>query len=51
MNTNRQGVIIINNKTLKRFTLVDVIERKIQFTNTNTIFDKIDFKDNPKLQY
>ena len=26
--------------------MVDVIERKIQFTKTNTIFDKTDFKDN-----
>lgn len=25
---------------------MDVIERKIQFTKTNTIFDKTDFKDN-----
>lgn len=35
----------MNNKKLKQFTLVDVIERKIHFTNTNTIFDKTDFKD------
>lgn len=26
--------------------MVDVIERKIHFTKTNTIFDKTDFKDN-----
>ena len=37
---------MINNKKLNQFTLVDVIERKIHFTNTNTIFDKTDFKDN-----
>ena len=37
---------MINNKKLSHFTLVDVIKRKIHFTNTNTIFDKIDFKDN-----
>ena len=34
-----------NNKKLNQFTMVDVIERKIHFTNTNTIFDKTDFKD------
>ena len=39
-------VIVIDNKELNRFTLVDIIERKIHFTNTNTIFDKTDFKDN-----
>ncbi|WP_256816838.1 hypothetical protein [Cytobacillus sp. Bac17] len=33
-------------KKLNQFTLVDVIERKIHFTNTNTIFDKTDYKDN-----
>ncbi|QUW23892.1 hypothetical protein JSQ81_05305 [Sporosarcina sp. Marseille-Q4063] len=26
--------------------MVDVIERKIHFTNKNTMLDKIDFKDN-----
>lgn len=31
---------------LNQFTLVDIIERKIDFTKTNTIFDKIDFKEN-----
>ncbi|MFD1849709.1 hypothetical protein [Oceanobacillus bengalensis] len=31
---------------MTQFTLVDVIERKIHFTKTNTIFDKTDFKDN-----
>jgi len=33
-----------NNKELNQFTLADVIKRKIHFTNTNTIFDKTDFK-------
>ncbi len=37
---------MIDNKKLSHFTLVDVIDRKIYFTNTNTIFDKTDFKDN-----
>ncbi|SDJ01065.1 hypothetical protein [Alteribacillus bidgolensis] len=37
---------MIDNIELTRFTLVDVIERKIHFTRTNTIFDKTDFKDN-----
>lgn len=36
---------MINDKKLNEFTLVDVIEREIHFTNTNTIFDKTDFKD------
>ena len=35
----------MNNKKLNQFTLVDVIERKKHFTNTNTIFDKIEFKE------
>ena len=43
--TNR-GVIMIDDKKLKQFTLVDIIERKIHFTNTNTIYDKTEFKDN-----
>ncbi|KAF0824096.1 hypothetical protein KIS1582_2041 [Cytobacillus firmus] len=30
---------MIENKKLNQFTLVDVIERKIHFTNTNTIFE------------
>lgn len=34
-----------NNKKLNQFSLIDVIERKIHFTNTNTIFDNSDFKD------
>ncbi|WP_342543641.1 hypothetical protein MHH33_09045 [Paenisporosarcina sp. FSL H8-0542] len=42
--TNR-GVIMIDDKKMNQFTLVDVIERKIHFTNTNTIFDKTEFKD------
>jgi hypothetical protein len=37
---------MIDDKKLNQFTLVDVIERKIHFANTNTIFDKTDFKDN-----
>ncbi|MFJ8256390.1 hypothetical protein ACIQ4Z_03790 [Peribacillus asahii] len=36
---------MIDDKNLNQFTLVDVIERRIHFTNTNTIFDKVDFKD------
>ena len=31
---------------MKKFTLADIIERKIHFTKTNTIFDKEDFMDN-----
>ncbi|MDN7243880.1 hypothetical protein [Planococcus shenhongbingii] len=38
-------VITINNKKMSEFTLIDVIERQVHFTKTNTIFDKIDFKD------
>jgi hypothetical protein len=37
---------MIDNKEPTQITLVDVIERKIHFTKTNTIFDKTDFKDN-----
>lgn len=36
---------MISNKKLSQFTLEDVIQRKIHFTNTNTIFNKMDFKD------
>jgi len=39
-------VIIIDDKMLNQFTLVDIIERKIDFITTNTIFDKTDYKDN-----
>jgi len=39
------GETMIDNKELTQYTLIDVIERKIHFTRTNTIFDKIDFKD------
>jgi hypothetical protein len=42
----QMGVIMIDDKKLNQFTLVDVIERKIHFTNTNTIYNKTDFKDN-----
>ncbi|KXH87468.1 hypothetical protein [Sporosarcina sp. HYO08] len=35
----------MDNKKLTQFTLVDVIERKIHFTKTNTIFDKKDFEN------
>ncbi len=33
-----------DNKKLNQFTLVDIIERKKHFTNTNTIFDKTEFQ-------
>ena len=36
---------MIDNKKLNQFTIEDVIIRKINFTNTNTIFDKTDLKD------
>jgi hypothetical protein len=36
----------MDNKKLTNFTLVDVIEAKIHFIKTNTIFDEKDFKDN-----
>ncbi len=38
-------VIMIDGKKLNQSTLADVIERKIHFTNTNTIYDKTEFKD------
>ncbi|MED4531378.1 hypothetical protein [Metabacillus fastidiosus] len=31
-------------KKVAQFTIVDIIERKIHFTNTNTIFDKTEFQ-------
>lgn len=33
-------------KKMKQFTIVDIIERQMQFTKSNTVFDKIDFKYN-----
>lgn len=38
-------VITISNKKMMEFTLIDVIERQIIFTETNTVFDKKDFED------
>ncbi|MMZ54639.1 hypothetical protein D1872_164640 [compost metagenome] len=35
-----------DNKKMSQFTIVDIIERKIHFTNTNTIFDKTEYQDN-----
>ncbi len=35
-----------NDKKVMQITIEDIIERKIQFTITNTIFDKIEFKEN-----
>ena len=46
LNRAQIGGTMIDNKELTQFTLADVIERKIHFTKTNTIFDKTDFKDN-----
>lgn len=37
---------MMDNKKLRHFTLIDVIKRKIHFINTNTIFDKANFKNN-----
>ena len=34
----------MNNKKLAEFTLLDVIERQINFIKTNTIFDTKDFE-------
>ena len=36
----------MSNKEMKQFTIIDIIERKIQFTKTNDIFDKVEYKDN-----
>ncbi|MCR8746829.1 hypothetical protein [Romboutsia lituseburensis] len=33
-------------KKMKQFTIVDIIERQMQFIKSNTVFDKIDFKHN-----
>ncbi|MFP7486408.1 hypothetical protein SFC65_19780 [Priestia filamentosa] len=35
-----------NDKKMTKFTMVDVIQRKIDFINTNTIFDKTEYLDN-----
>lgn len=39
-----------DNKKMSQFTIVNIIERKIHFTNTNTntntIFDKAEYQDN-----
>jgi hypothetical protein len=32
------------NRKMIQFSLIDIIERKIHFTKTNTIFDKIEFQ-------
>lgn len=37
---------MLDNKKITNFTIVDIIERKIHFTKTNSIFDKIDYQDN-----
>jgi hypothetical protein len=34
------------NKKMIQFSMVDIIERKIHFTNTNTIFNKIEYQYN-----
>ena len=34
----------MENKKLAEFTLLDIIERQINFTKTNTIFDRKDFE-------
>lgn len=34
----------MNNKKLAEFTLLDVVERQINFIKTNTIFDRKDFE-------
>ncbi|MCC5893460.1 hypothetical protein [Exiguobacterium sp.] len=36
----------MKNKKLTHFTLIDLVERKIQFTKTNPIFDQNEFKHN-----
>ncbi|MDQ0903496.1 MULTISPECIES: hypothetical protein [unclassified Paenibacillus] len=33
-------------KRMMQFTIVDIIERKINFTKTNNIFDKLEFQYN-----
>ncbi|HSQ88582.1 hypothetical protein [Romboutsia sp.] len=37
---------MLNNKKIKQFNIEDIIKRKIQFTITNSIFDKIEYKEN-----
>lgn len=37
---------MLSDKKIMQFTIVDIIERKIQFTITNSIFDKTEYKEN-----
>jgi hypothetical protein len=37
---------MLENKKMIQFTIVDIIERKIHFTNTNSIFDKLEYQYN-----
>ncbi|QIB69427.1 hypothetical protein Ami103574_08830 [Aminipila butyrica] len=37
---------MLNDKKIIQFSIADIIERKIQFTITNSIFDKIESKKN-----
>lgn len=37
---------MLNDKKIIQFNIADIIERKIQFTITNDIFDKIEYKEN-----
>jgi hypothetical protein len=39
---------MLDNKKMTQFTMVDIIERKIHYTNTNSIFDKTEYQDNDK---
>jgi len=40
----QRGIYMIEDIKLNQFTLANVIERRIHFTNTNTIYDKTDYK-------
>ena len=40
----QRGIYMIKDIKLNQFTLANVIERRIHFTNTNTIYDKTDYK-------
>lgn len=37
---------MLNDKKIIQFNMSDIIKRKIQFTITNSIFDKIEYKEN-----
>jgi hypothetical protein len=42
----KEKYIMLNDKKIIQLNIADIIERKIQFTITNDIFDNIEYKEN-----